>query len=139
MTGCDRRIFYQKNDCVREVPLTKQEFVDILDRLREATELVDKVEALFRNSRDNLECDFCNGAGLQISHEGIVVNLLEKLMRDIFGNISYFIYELDYGREYQEGCVSDKNGNIDIGTPEKLYDFLMAEYGASNGSDNIDE
>lgn len=62
----------QKNDCVREVPLTKQEFVDILNRLREATELVDKVEELFRNSRDNLECDFCNGAGLQISHEGIV-------------------------------------------------------------------
>ena len=26
--------------------------------------------------------------GLQISHEGIVVKLLEKLMRDSFGNIS---------------------------------------------------
>ena len=129
----------QKNDCVRKVPLTKQEFVDILNRLREATELVDKVEKLFRDSRENLECDFCNGAGLQISYEGIVVKLLEKLMQDSFGNISYFIYELDYGREYQEGCVSDKNGNIDVSTPEKLYDFLMAEYGAGNGSDNKDE
>lgn len=129
----------QKNNCVREVPLTKQEFVEILNRLREATELVDKVEELFRSSRENLECDFCNGAGLQISHEGIVVKLLEKLMQDSFGNISYFIYELDYGREYHEGCVSDKNGNVDIGTPEKLYDFLMVEYGAGNGSDSIDE
>ena len=118
----------QKNKCVCEVPLTKQEFVDILGRLREAAELVDKVEELFRNSRDNLECDFCNGAGLQISHEGIVVKLLEKLMKDSFGNISYFIYELDYGREYREGCISDENGNIDISTPEKLYDFLMVEY-----------
>lgn len=118
----------QKNECVYEVPLTKQEFVDILNRLREATELVDNVEELFRNSRDNLECDFCNGAGLQISHEGIVVKLLEKLMRDSFGNISYFIYELDYGKEYREGCVSDENGNIDISIPEKLYDFLMTEY-----------
>lgn len=78
----------QKNNCVREVPLTKQEFVEILDRLRKATELVDKVEELFRGSRENLECDFCNGAGLQISHQGIVVKLLEKLMRDSFGNIS---------------------------------------------------
>ena len=129
----------QKNKCVCEVPLTKQEFVEILNRLREATELVDKVEELFRSSRENLECDFCNGAGLQISHEGIVVKLPEKLMQDSFGNISYFIYELDYGREYQEGCVSDKNGNVDIGTPEKLYDFLMVEYGAGNGSDSIDE
>ena len=118
----------QKNKCVCEVPLTKREFVDILNRLREATELVDKVEELFRDSRENLECDFCNGAGLQISHEGIVVKLLEKLMQDTFGNVSYFIYGLDYGREYQEGCISDKNGNIDISTPEKLYDFLMLKY-----------
>ena len=118
------------------MPLTKQEFVDILNRLQEATELVDKVEELFRDSRDNIECDFCNGAGLQISHEGIVVKLLEKLMQDSAGNISYFIYELDYGKEYREDCVSDKNGNIDISTPEKLYDYLMKEYSLKNGSDN---
>ncbi len=131
--------FMRKNECVYEVPMTKLEFLDILNRLREATELVDKVEELFRNSRDNLECDFCNGAGLQISHEGIVVKLLKKLMQDSVGNISYFIYELDYGREYREGCVSDKNGNIDISTPEKLYDLLMEEYVVKNGSDNAGE
>lgn len=126
----------QKNERGYEVPLTKQEFVGILNRLREATELVDKVEELFRDSRENLESDFCNGAGLQISHEGIVVKLLEKLMQDSAGNISYFIYELDYGKEYREDCVSDKNGNIDISTPEKLYDYLMKEYSLKNGSDN---
>ena len=129
----------QKNKNVCEVPLAKQEVVDILIRLRGATEWVDKVEKLFRDSRENLEFDFCNGAGLQISHEGIVVKLLEKLMQDRGGNISYFIYELDYGREYREGCVSDNNGNIDISTPEKLYDLLMAEYVVKNESDNTDE
>ena len=129
----------QKNERGYEVPLTKQEFVGILNRLREATELVDKVEELFRDSRENLESDFCNGAGLQISHEGIVVKLLEKLMQDSAGNISYFIYELDYGKEYREDCVSDKNGNIDISTPEKLYDYLMKEYSLKNGSDNYAE
>ena len=129
----------QKNRCVYKAPLAKQEFVDIINRLREATELVDKVEELFRNSRDNLECDFCNGAGLQISHEGIVVNLLEKMMQDRGGNVSYFIYELDYGREYREGCVSDNNGNIDISTPEKLYDLLMAEYVVKNDSNSTGE
>lgn len=129
----------QKNRCVYKAPLAKQEFVDIINRLRGATELVDKVEKLFRDSRENLECDFCNGAGLQISHEGIVVKLLEKLLQDRGGNVSYFIYELDYGREYREGCVSDNNGNIDISTPEKLYDLLMAEYAVKNDSDNTDE
>ncbi len=118
--------FMEKNECA--VPLTKAEFVDILSRLKEATLLVDKVEELFRNSRENLECDFCNGAGLQISHEGIVVKLLEKLMEDCGGTISYFIYEIDYGKGYQAGCMSDENGDIDISTPEKLYDYLMLEY-----------
>ena len=55
------------------------------------------MEALFLDSRENLECDFCNGAGLQISHEGIVVKLIEKRMQNSAGNIPYFIYELDYG------------------------------------------
>lgn len=126
----------QINKCVYGVSLTKQEFVDILNRLREATELVDKVEELFRNSRENLECDFCNGAGLQISHEGIVVKLMERLMRDNAGNISYFIYELDYGKTYQDGCISDQSGNIDFSTPEQLYDYLMKEYSLKDGNDN---
>ena len=124
----------QKNKDIYEMPLSKKEFVDIITRLQTATELVDKVEELFRQSRDNLENDFCNGAGLQISHEGIVVRLLEKIMGDSYGNISYFIYELDYGKAYKDGCISDDNGIIDIGTAEKLYDFLVNEYW--NRSDN---
>ncbi len=125
-----------KNDFANQELLTKQEFVDVINRLREATVLADKVEELFRNSRDNLECDYCNGACLQISHESTVVKLLEKLMRDRFGNISYFIYGLDYGKEYQDGCVSDENGNIDISTPEKLYDFLVTEYKKETATNN---
>lgn len=124
----------RENEEIYEMSLSKKEFVDIINRLQTATDLVDKVEELFRKSRDNLENDFCNGAGLQISHEGIVVKLLEKLMGDSCGNISYFIYELDYGKEYKEGCISDNNGVIDISTAEKLYDFLVSEYG--NKSDN---
>lgn len=121
--------FMQKNKSIAEVPLEKQEFVDIICRLKDSTELVDKVDELFRNSRENLECDCCNGAGLQISHEGLVVKLLEMLLRDSFGNVSYFIYELDYGKEYRQGCITDEKGeNIDISTPEKLYDYLVSEY-----------
>lgn len=110
------------------VPLTKTEFADIIHRLKESSELVDKVNELFRNSRENIECDFCNAASLQISHEGIVVNLLQKLMRDQSENISYFIYELDYGKDYRDGDVMDENRVINLSTPEKLYDYLVEEY-----------
>ena len=105
--------------------LTKKEFVKIMNRLRDSSDLVNKVDELFINSRDNVECDFCNGAGLQISHESIVVQLLSKIMRDNSDDIGYFIYELDYGRKYEPGMITDENGkDIDIGTTEKLYEYL---------------
>ena len=108
--------------------ISKEEFVDIMNRLREASDLVDKVDELFRKSRDNIECDFCNGAGLQISHESTVVLLLRKLLKDDVEDIDYFIYELDYGRKYEHGMITDKNGaDIDFSTAEKLYDYLTGE------------
>lgn len=108
--------------------ISKEEFVEIMSRLRESSDLVDKVDELFRNSRDNVECDFCNGAGLQISHESTVVYLLRKLLKDELEDIDYFIYELDYGRKYERGMITDKNGeDIDFSTAEKLYDYLTGE------------
>ena len=110
--------------------LSKDEFEDIIDRLRASSDLVSKVDDLFRNSRDNIECDFCNGASLQISHESIVVLLLKKMMRDSCEDIDYFIYELDYGRKYEPGMIKDENDqDIDFGTTGKLYDYLRGDAG----------
>ena len=90
--------------------------------------MVRKVNSLFRNSRDNVECDFCNGAALQISHESTVVFLLRKLLNDAVENIDYYIYELDYGRKYEPGIITDENGrDIDFSSAEKLYDYLTGE------------
>ncbi len=108
--------------------ISKEEFVEVLNRLRESSDLVRKVNGLFRDSRDNVECDFCNGAALQISHESTVVFLLRKLMKDAIENIDYFIYELDYGRKYEPGMITDEDGRaIDLSTSEKLYDYLTGE------------
>lgn len=103
------------------------EFVSIIDRLQDASDLVDKVDELFRNSRENIENDFCNAAGLQISHESLVVKLLKKLMHDQYEWIDYFIYELDYGRNYQPGMVKNSNGtNIELNSAEALYGHLKS-------------
>lgn len=105
--------------------LSEQEFVDIIERLREAADLQKQVDKLFRNSRENIENDFCNAAALQISHESSVVFLLKRIMHDQYDYIDYFIYELDYGRKYESGMITDENGqDIDIHTPKLLYDFI---------------
>ena len=106
--------------------LCEQEFVDIINRLREASDLQEQVDKLFRNSRENVENDFCNAAALQISHESSVVFLLKRIMNDQYEYIDYFIYELDYGRKYEDGMITDENGrDIDIHTPNLLYDFIF--------------
>ena len=105
--------------------LSKQEFVDIINRLQEAADLQEQVDRLFHNSRENIENDFWNAAALQISHESTVVFLLKRIMRDQYEYIDYFIYELDYGRKYEVGMITDENGqDIDIHTPDLLYDFI---------------
>ena len=38
--------------------------------------------------------------------------------------ISWWIYELDYGRNFKMGDLIDNGVEIDLSTPEKLYDYL---------------
>lgn len=131
----NRKIYYQLIDkiVVREPEanfksksiLSEQEFAEIIDRLREASDLQEQVDRLFRNSRENIENDFCNAAALQISHESLVVFLLKRIMHDQYEYIDYFIYELDYGRKYEPGMITDESGqDIDIHTSKLLYDFI---------------
>ena len=42
-----------KNTCI----LSEKEFVDVMNRLREASDLQEQVDKLFRNSRENIEND----------------------------------------------------------------------------------
>lgn len=54
-----------------------------------------------------------------------LIELLQIEMYDISDDIMYFICELDFGAEYEDGCVIDEDGeHIDISTTEKLYDVL---------------
>ena len=77
--------------------ISKDEFVDCINRLQEANDLTNKIDNLMRETRDNIENDFMNGASLQINHESMVIKLLCKLMHDdeVYSDIGYFIYELD--------------------------------------------
>lgn len=106
--------------------ISKEKFVEIINRLKNYKELQDKIDELFKDNIDNRENDFINAASICIGHESVVVELLENMFNSDM--ISYWIYELDYGREYKDGHVQDGEGNnIDISTAEKLYDYLIKE------------
>ena len=106
--------------------ISKEKFVEIINRLKSYNELQNKINDLFKDDIDNKEMDFMNAGSICIGHESVVVYLLERMFDTDM--ISYFIYELDYGREYKDGHVQDGEGNnIDISTAEKLYDYLIKE------------
>ena len=106
--------------------ITKERFVEIINRLENYNKLQEKMNGLFDECIDNKENDFCNAGSICIGHESVVVELLENMFDTDM--ISYWIYELDYGREYKDGYVQDGEGNnIDISTLEKLYDYLIKE------------
>lgn len=82
------------------------------------------MEELFRDSRENLECDFCNGTGLQISYEGIVVKIICSLLDLVFLHIQkdclHMYYQLMGVKRY---LISEKA----IG--EKRVEFFDKEEG----------
>ena len=104
--------------------ISKEKFVEIINRLKSYTELQNKINDLFRDNIDNKEMDFINAGSICIGHESVVVYLLENMFdTDMIG---YWVYELDYGEKYTEGCVLYENmNNIDLSTAEKLYDYLV--------------
>ena len=104
--------------------ISKDKFIEIINRLKSYDELQNKINDLFKENIDNKEMDFMNAGSICIGHESVVVYLLENMFdTDI---INYWIYELDYGEKYTEGCVLDENmNNIDLSTAEKLYDYLV--------------
>ena len=61
------------------------------------------------------------------------IQVLEDAMgietNDEYGSdISYFIYELDYGKKWTTDSITTSDGeSIDISTAEKLYDYLISE------------
>ena len=104
--------------------ISKDKFVEIINRLKNYNNLQDKINDLFKENIDNKEMDFMNACSICIGHESVVVYLLERMFDTDM--ISYFIYELDYGKKYKAGCVLDENMNeIDLSTAEKMYDYLV--------------
>ena len=106
--------------------ITKQEFVEIINRLKNYNDLQNKIDDLFKDNIENRERDFMNAGSICIGHETIVVKLLEDIFNDK-GTISWWLYECNYGRDFSLGDLEVNGVEIDLITPEKLYDYLIEE------------
>ena len=106
--------------------ITKKEFVEIIERLKNYNDLQEKIDDLFKNNIDNKEMDFMNAGSICIGHETIVVKLLENIFNDK-DTISWWLYECNYGRDFSLGDLEVNGVEIDLSTAGKLYDYLIKE------------
>ena len=106
--------------------ISKEKFVEILNRLKNYDDLQDKINDLFKENIDNKEMDFVNAGSICIGHETIVVRLLENIFNDK-DTISWWLYECNYGRDFSLGDLEVNGVAIDLSTAEKLYDYLIKE------------
>ena len=103
--------------------ITKMKFVDIINKLKEVNDFVNETNDRARKLSDAVMSDFFNASSLSISHEDIVIELLEDMFNDN-ELIGWWIYELEYGTKFKMGDLVDNGVKIDLSTPEKLYRYL---------------
>jgi len=102
--------------------MEKELFISSLNTVRDQfdfdIEFADKMSSLFEDAFPT----YYKHAALFDS----IAELLSEGVENKVDTINWWMYELDFGRQYEEGCLSDKSGNIDVSTAEKLYEHLYA-------------
>lgn len=106
-------------DKVIYMKLSKDEFCEVIDKIKAHHAMIENLEDIL-------------GVVFEFDDlQDTVIKLLEKVMDvepcEKFGSdISYFIYDLDYGNDWTPSSFTIDGESVDISTAEKLYDYLMS-------------
>ena len=104
--------------------ITRKEFVEIINNLKEVNDFVKETNEKARKLHNSIVTDFFDASSLSISHEDIVVKLLQNIFNDK-EIISWWIYEKDYGQDESLKMWDEFGNEVDVSTAEKLYDYLI--------------
>lgn len=105
--------------------ISKEKFFEILDYIQEIDMFENNLKKVFRNSKR--ATDYMDAAMFtDIYMIEYIIDLLEDEFNDTNHWISYWIYELDFGKLWSSGMIIDKDErDIKLQTKEDLYNFLI--------------
>lgn len=101
--------------------MNKDLFIECIDSLKKQQEHNKKCNKAFKIILPN---DFVSGYDLEIITTQFI-KLLKTLLNDKSEWIDYYIYELDFGKEYKKGCVRFNNKDVKLKTSEDLWNILI--------------
>ena len=107
--------------------MNKELFVSTINSIKKQTEIDIKNSSMLQEMfpYDSIYCGYNNSKLFNALNK-----ILKESMKDEYDWIDYFMYELDFGKKYYDGCVLDKDKSIiDLSNAENLYEFLIKNYG----------
>ena len=98
--------------------MTRENFKEVMTRIKKVWEFEDELS----NFQHSHSVDYCCDTPNCID---VAIDLLGYIFQDESEWILYYVYELYWGRNYQDGDVKDKEGNvIPFTTLDDLYNML---------------
>lgn len=98
--------------------ITKSKFVDYINQIQKLIDGEDELNIVGRKLFDSFEICF-----------GYYVDLGLQILIDVFDDkdnwICYFVYELDFGKKWKQGMVTENDVDVKLQTAEDLYDLLI--------------
>ena len=100
--------------------ITEETFIEIMSDL--------KRQYVLDNSNAQLLQKVFNTTSLIIDNSILndsLLKILKVALKDESDWIGYFIYELEWGKKYKKGCVTNNGKNCNISNEHFLYVFLI--------------
>lgn len=98
--------------------MTRENFKEVMTRIKKVWEFEDELSNFYHSHSVDYCCDTPNCID-------VAIDLLGYIFQDESEWILYYVYELYWGRDYQDGDVKDKDGNvIPFKSLDDLYNML---------------
>lgn len=116
----------ENNKKISEIYFSRELFIETIDALQKQTEHDRQCSAAFSVILPN---DYISNYDNNILYKQLL-KIIQIAMNDEYKDswIKYYMWELDFGKDYRVGCATMENGdNIDLSNSGKLWDFLTTK------------
>ena len=107
--------------------MSKESFCRVMDNYKSMWNFTDDMNEVFKKYN-------CDGEVFPPMCTETVIDLLEFIFNDKNQWISYWIFELEFGKQYEDECIKYEDGEvIPLKTAEDLYDLLIRNMEENGG------